>query len=85
MMPLAAHPTNKNAVICFDLSADPEVLVSLTTDEIKQRVFSRAEDLPKGVERIPLKLVHLNKAPMVSTPKVVDTTVAKRLSINAEM
>ena len=84
MMPLAAHPTNKNAVICFDLSADPEVLVSLTTDEIKQRVFSRADDLPKGVERIPLKLVHLNKAPMVSTPKVVDATVAKRLSINVQ-
>jgi exodeoxyribonuclease-1 len=84
MMPLAAHPTNKNAVICFDLSADPEVLISLDSDDIKQRIFTAAKDLPEGVERIPLKLVHLNKAPMVATPKVVDATVAKRLSINVE-
>ena len=84
MMPLAAHPTNKNAVICFDLSADPEVLINLNSDDIKQRIFTAAKDLPEGVERIPLKLVHLNKAPMVATPKVVDTTVAKRLSINVE-
>jgi len=84
MMPLAAHPTNKNAVICFDLSADPNLLISLDKAEIKQRVFSRAQDLPEGVERIPLKLVHLNKAPMVATPKVVDTVVAKRLSINLQ-
>ena len=84
MMPLAAHPSNKNAVICFDLSSDPEVLINLDAEEIKQRVFTRADDLPQGVERIPLKLVHLNKAPMVATLKVVDATTAKRLSINLQ-
>jgi len=84
MMPLAAHPSNKNAVICFDLSSDPEVLINLDAEEIKQRVFTRADDLPQGVERIPLKLVHLNKAPMVATTKVVDATTAKRLSINLQ-
>jgi exodeoxyribonuclease-1 len=84
MMPLAAHPSNKNAVICFDLSGDPEVLINLDCDDIKQRVFTRAEDLPRGMERIPLKLVHLNKAPIVASPKVVDATAAKRLSINMQ-
>jgi exodeoxyribonuclease-1 len=84
MMPLAAHPTNKNAVICFDLSADPEVLINLDSDDIKQRIFTATKDLPEGVERIALKLVHLNKAPMVATPKVVDATVAKRLSIDVQ-
>lgn len=84
MMPLAAHPTNKNAVICFDLSTDPELLIKLDANEIKQRVFTRADELPEGIERIPLKLVHLNKALMVATPKVVDATTAKRLSINLQ-
>lgn len=84
MMPLAAHPTNKNAVICIDLSADPDALISLNKEQIKQRVFTAANDMPEGVERIPLKLVHLNKAPMVATPKVVDTVVAKRCSINLQ-
>jgi len=84
MMPLAAHPTNKNAVICIDLSADPDALISLNKEQIKQRVFTSAKDMPEGVERIPLKLVHLNKAPMVATPKVVDTVVAKRCSLNLQ-
>ena len=56
MMPLAAHPTNKNAVICFDLSADPEVLVSLTTDEIKQRVFSQQKTYRKVLNVFRLSL-----------------------------
>jgi len=84
MMPLAAHPSNKNGIICYDLSADPELLLSLEAEQIKQRVFTSADNLAEGVERIPLKVVHLNKAPMVATPKVVDATVAKRLSINLE-
>jgi exodeoxyribonuclease-1 len=84
MMPLAAHPTNKNAVICFDLSTDPEQIIKLDADEIKHLVFTRADELPEGIERIPLKLVHLNKAPMVASPKVVDATTAKRLSINLQ-
>ena len=33
-------------------------------------------------ERIPLKEVHLNKAPILAPPKVVDANVAKRLSID---
>ena len=81
---VAAHPTNKNAVICFDLSADPEILINLNSDDIKQRIFTATKDLPEGVDRIALKLVHLNKAPMVATPKVVDATVAKRLSIDVQ-
>jgi len=84
MMPLASHPTNKNAVICIDLSVDPELLIKLDSDEIKRRVFSRAQDLAEGVERIPLKMVHFNKAPMVATPNVVDSRIAKRLSIDLE-
>jgi len=84
MMPLVAHPSNKNGVVCIDLSADPELLINLDKEEIKQRVFSRADDLSEGVERIPLKLVHLNKAPVVATAKVVDASIAQRLTIDTQ-
>ena len=35
-------------------------------------------------QRIPLKVVHINKAPVVTTHKLIDTAAAKRLNINVE-
>ena len=84
MMPLAQHPTNSNGIICFDLSADPEALVSLNEHQIRDRVFSASSDLPEGTERIPLKVIHINKAPVVTTHKLVDAAAAKRLHIDLE-
>jgi exodeoxyribonuclease-1 len=84
MIPLAKHPTNNNGVICFDLSADPEALISLDAEEIQRRVFTAAVDLPEGTERIPLKVVHINKAPVVTTHKLIDEKAAARLDINMQ-
>lgn len=84
MMPLAPHPTNGNGIICIDLSVDPQPLIKLDSEEIKQRLFTPSKDLADGVERIPLKVVHLNKAPLVSTVKVVDSAVSKRLNIDLQ-
>ena len=84
MMPLAKHPTNNNGIICFDLSADPEALISLDAEEIQRRVFTAAVDLPAGTERIPLKVVHINKAPVVTTHKLIDEKAAARLDINMQ-
>ena len=84
MMPLAPHPTNKNGVICFDLSADPDWLLKLDSEEIKARLFTPTEDLTEGVERIPLKVVHINKAPVVTTVNVIDGAASKRLSIDMQ-
>jgi exodeoxyribonuclease-1 len=65
IMPLAKHPTNSNGVIVYDLSCDPEALLTLSEDEIHSRLFTAKADLPEGIERIPLKTVHLNKSPVV--------------------
>lgn len=63
---LAAHPVNNNGVVVFDLSADPEPLLSLSAQGIRERLFTAAADLPEGVQRIPLKTVHLNKSPVLA-------------------
>ncbi|WP_353233906.1 exodeoxyribonuclease I [Diaphorobacter ruginosibacter] len=65
MFPLASHPGNKNEVLAWDLSQDPRELVDLDADSIRLRMFSKAADLPQGVERLPIKSIHLNKSPMV--------------------
>ena len=80
--PLIMHPINRNSVIVYNLSVDPSSLARLSADEIRERLYTRQEDLPDGVERIPLKEIHLNKAPIVGTHKLLDHTAARRLGID---
>lgn len=82
VMPLAMHPVNKNALIVFNLSADPSDLIRLDADQIAGRVFTSQTDLPEGEDRIPLKLIHLNKCPILATPKLLDDKTAARLNID---
>jgi len=84
MIPLAQHPTNKNAVLCFNLMGDASALAALSSEEIAQRLFTSSSDLPEGVERLPLKAVHLNKCPVVATAKLLDSTAAQRLGIDLQ-
>lgn len=63
--PLAPHPTNKNEVIVWDLAEDPGELFTLGADAIRTRMFTRREELPEGVARLPIKTIHLNKSPIV--------------------
>ena len=63
--PMAPHPSNKNEVIVWDLSADPAELLTLNAEAIRLRMFSKGEDLPEGLTRLPVKTVHINKSPIV--------------------
>jgi len=80
VVPLAQHPTNANEIICFDLSADAELLLDLSAEEIRRRVFTAQADL--DVERIPLKTIRTNRCPVVATEKLLDDKIAQRLRID---
>jgi exodeoxyribonuclease I len=82
VMPLAMHPVNHNGVIVYDLSAPPELLTDLTAEEICERLFTARSELDEGVERIPLKVVHFNKSPLLVTPKLVDEKAEQRLQLD---
>lgn len=84
VMPLAMHPVNKNAVIVCNLSAAPQALIELSAEELLQRLYLKSEELPEGQERLPLKLVHLNKSPALATAKLLDDKAASRLRIDVE-
>ncbi|WP_010108291.1 exodeoxyribonuclease I [Verminephrobacter aporrectodeae] len=65
MWPLANHPVNKNELIAWDLSQDPAALLTLGADEIRLRLFTKADALPEGLTRLPIKTIRLNRSPMV--------------------
>ncbi|HEY0662616.1 MAG TPA: exodeoxyribonuclease I [Lysobacter sp.] len=63
VLPLARHPHIDNRVLVFDLGQDPDALLRLEPDEIADRMYTPAADLPEGESRIALKEVHLNRCP----------------------
>ena len=82
MIPLAQHPVNRNAVICFNLLGDSRPLLEWNAEKISEALFTPAAELPEGQQRVPLKAVHLNRCPIVATPKLLDPEAAARLGID---
>ena len=80
--PVALHPTNKNGVVVYNLRHDPSDLINATANEIRERLFTRTEDLPEGVERIHLKTVHVNKSPMLAPLNTLTERATERLQLD---
>ncbi len=84
IVPIAMHPKNSNEVLSFDLSADPEPLLELDAEALRERLFIGQADLPEGLARIPLKGVHLNKSPMLAPLSVLREGDAARLQLDLD-
>ena len=85
MWPLASHPTNKNELIAWDLGQDPSMLADMSAADLRLRMFSKRDELPEGVQRLPVKTIHLNKSPMViSSLKTLRPELAQRWGIDME-
>ncbi len=83
VVPVAMHPVNKNGIIVFDLSHDPEVLYRLNAKQIHHRLFTSVADLEKeGLERIPLKTVLVNKSPIIAPLGTLDGAASRRFKID---
>ena len=79
---LGMHPVNKNAVIVYDLSVDPAPFLSLSVDELQQRLFVPASELGEGMARLPVKLVHANKCPVLAPLNTVDDKAVQRFALD---
>jgi exodeoxyribonuclease I len=82
VVPLAPHPTNRNGVVVYDLRHPPDDLLTLNAEQLRIRVFTRADELPEGVQRVHLKTVHINKSPALAPLSTLDGAAAKRIGID---
>lgn len=80
--PLTAHPTDKNGFIVYDLRMDPRQWMDLSVEDIQRRLFTRTVDLGEGEERIPLKVVHSNRCPVVASAKLLSEDLAAKYAID---
>lgn len=84
IVPLAYHPTNKNAVICFNLQDDPRVLLDSSVAELTELLYRKTTDLGPDEQRPGLKLVHMNKCPVLAHAKTLSEERAAELGIDRQ-
>ena len=83
VLPLAWHPGNRNALIVCDLSAECSSLWDEQPEAIRERLYTRREDLGESLP-IPLKLVHLNRCPVLAPMSVLRQSDIERLGLDVK-
>ncbi len=84
VLPLAEQPERPQSVIAYDLSVDPEPLLTLDADAIAERVFTSAGDLPDGVDRIPLMTIACNRLPMIAPAAMAGSFDHERIGLDVD-
>ncbi|MDF3931589.1 exodeoxyribonuclease I [Pseudomonas citronellolis] len=85
VLPLAWHPRNRNALIVCDLGLDPAPLLALDAETLRQRLYTRRENLAEGELPVPLKLVHVNRCPVLAPMAVLREQDSQRLGMDLEL
>lgn len=84
IVPLAWHPENHNAVIVCDLAGDIAPLLELSADELRNRLYTRRALLAESESPVPIKLVHINKCPVLAPASTLRPEDAERLGIDRQ-
>ncbi|SFP22587.1 Exodeoxyribonuclease I subunit C [Geopseudomonas sagittaria] len=82
VLPLAWHPRNRNALIVCDLQADIAPLLELPAEVLAQRLYTRRDELGEGELPVPLKLVQVNRCPVLAPLKVLREEDCQRLGVD---
>lgn len=80
--PIAMDPENRNQLVALDLRYDPSEVVDLPVEELRRRVFTKAEELE--VPRLPLSRIRLNRCPFLAPASTLGQEAADRLGIDLD-
>ena len=64
------------------LQADPAPLLELDADTLRSRLYTRREELAEGEMPVPLKLLHINRCPVVAPLSVLREPDRQRLQLD---
>jgi exodeoxyribonuclease I len=81
LLPVAAHPLNRNSIICVDLLREPETLLGLTSEQLKQRLFA-GKDAPADSSRPALQTLQINRCPAIAPIATLPAAKADSLGID---
>lgn len=82
VLPLAWHPRNRNALIVCDLHQETLPLLRESAEVLRRRLYTRHEELAEGELPVPLKLVQVNRCPVVAPLSVLRPADQQRLGLD---
>ncbi|SFP82300.1 Exodeoxyribonuclease I subunit C [Nitrosomonas cryotolerans] len=84
VMPLSAEPGNSNSVLVYDLRHDPAIFMDMEVADLNTCLFTRADDLPQGMQRLPVKSIKINKCPALAPKNTLDEPSVARIAIDLD-
>lgn len=85
VLPLAWHPKNRNALIVCDLHQETLPLLQENAETLRQRLYTRREALGEDELPVPLKLIQINRCPVVAPLSVLRPADQVRLGIDLDL
>ncbi len=82
VLPLAWHPRNRNALVVCDLHQETLPLIRESAEVLRQRLYTRHEQLAEGELPVPLKLVQINRCPVLAPLSVLRPADQQRLGLD---
>ena len=82
VLPLAWHPRNRNALIVCDLHLQQLPLLQESGEALRARLYTRRDELAEGELPVPLKLVHVNRCPVLAPLSVLRAVDQQRLGVD---
>ena len=79
IIPIFYHPTNSNAVVCINLLDDISFIDQIKNEDLIDHLYAKKEQQKK---RLPIKIVHLNKCPMLVGINILDQKATQKLNID---
>lgn len=83
VIPAGAHPVNKNGVVVYDLRVNPRQWAEFSAEQLAAHLFTPRDEL-EG-ERLPLKIVSMNRCPVVTSPAALAPERAGLFGINHDV
>ena len=84
VLPLAWHPRSRNALIVCDLQAEHAPLLDEDGATLRRRLYTRRDQLAEGELPVPLKLLHINRCPVLAPLNVLREQDKQRLQADID-
>ena len=79
ILPLLAHPSNQNSIICLDLRQDPEAYCSLTGDALTDYLLPKRVEGERSKPSV-VQRIQINRCPPIAPMNTLPTALAADLS-----
>jgi len=78
------HPRFRGQWLLWDLRVDPEPFMAIDPDLLPDLLWTPASDLPEDFQRLPVKVVRSNRAPMIAPITMLQAPGTRNLAMDPE-